>query len=135
MPNGLFGADHTVSCSQHLSLNRCPLALAFLPLSWLTTFVTSRAGQESQEHRGRGEEAAQALGAARRALEAARTELADLQAAGAAAEAAAPDWEARLAALSAELDAARAAGEEHRVRALLPCVVGCGLDLHEHEGC
>ena len=69
-----------------------------------------------EEHHGRKEEAAQALSSAQTALAAARGELAHLQAAAAAAEASSPDWEGRLAAARAELDAAQAASEGHRVR-------------------
>lgn len=75
--------------------------------------ATVCAGEESRAHRGRGEEAAQALRAAHQALEVARTELAGLQA---AAEAAAPHWEERLAGLRADLDAAQAARDQHKAR-------------------
>lgn len=77
--------------------------------SWLTTACAG------EEHHGRKEEAAQALGAAQAALAAARGELAHLQEAAAAAEASAPDWEGRLAAARAELDVAQAASGEHQV--------------------
>ena len=97
-------------CHPHLGfkLGSCQATNRLLPP--LTTACTG------EEHHGRKEEAAQALGTAQAALTAARGELAHLQEAAAAAEASAPDWEVRLAAARAELDAAQAASREHQVR-------------------
>jgi hypothetical protein len=53
---------------------------------------------------------------AARALEAAHAELASARAAAVAAGAAAPEQERRVAGLRSELEAARAAGDEARVR-------------------